>query len=238
MNITLAILAAGCQLINAWMGWKVTGQTLSVKQRKTYDALFIIVGLAGLVLVGLIAARAGRQERAHFSARIVNTYQVFDQTTRAIVPFSWFVVDKPLAFNVFAKNVGNGSAYNAEEHFHSFVKPDNSASSESDVVKDFKSWLLVQPHNSRTWPKDSESFSTAAGDVISPEDYSNLTTGRRTVFVIGNLTFDDDFGSHEFDVCQVIQKQMELPPDFLPGFNKVTVPTEIWGFCSIFNGEK
>ena len=239
LDIWLAILAGLSQFGNAFMGWKVTRQTLSTLQRKVYDVLFVLVGVIGVVSIAFLAARAGRQERVHFSAAIGNTYQAVDKTQGgAIIAFSWFVIDKPLAFNVFLKNVGNGSAYNVEEHLRSFIKPDTSRGSQQEAVADFQSWLLVQPHNSKSWPKDNAQFSTASGEVLSPEDYSNLTTGRRTVFVIGKVTFNDDFGSHELDICQALLPQESIPPGAFPSLH-VSVPIqEIWSDCETFDSEK
>src|SRR6266478_3895370 len=101
LDICLAIMAGLSQLGNAFMGWKVTGKTLSKKQQRIYDSLFILVGLIGIASIAIIAARSGRQERAHLSARIVNTFGAVDQTTNVVIPFSWLIVDKPLAFKVF-----------------------------------------------------------------------------------------------------------------------------------------
>jgi len=223
-DIVLAILGGLSQFGNTFMGWKVTGKVLSVRRRRIYDGLFILFGFVGIASIGILAARAGRQERVHFYAWVQNTYLAIDKTQGgAAVAFSWFIVNRPLAFNVFVKNVGNGSAYNVEEQFRSFIKPDISRGSQQSAVTDFQSWVAVQPHNSRSWPKDDTELSTAWGEILSPEDYSNLTTGRRTVFVIGKVTFADDFGSHEFDICRVIQPQGSVPTDAFPSLH-VNVP--------------
>jgi hypothetical protein len=234
IDIFLAILAALSQFGNAFMGWKVTGKQLSARKQKIYDGLFISLGMIGIISVGVLAAHSGRQERAHFSQRITNTFESYDSQTKRLIPFSWYVVDKPLKFNVYIKNVGSGSAYNAEMNVRSFIEPDLSLTSQHEAISEFQTWLALQPHHSITWPKDFEMFNTAAGAVLSPEDYSNLTTDRRTVFVIGKVTFDDDFGSHEFDVCQMMQPQEK----YSAGAPTISLVHEIWGTCDSFSGEK
>jgi hypothetical protein len=238
LDIGLSIVAGLSQLGNAFMGWKVTGKDLTKRQQKIYDGLFICVGLIGLVAIGILADRSGRQERAHFSTKIENAYSAFDQSQGgALIAFSWFMVDKPLAFNVRIKNVGNGSAYNLERHFRSFIGPDISVGSQREAVSKFQAWLPVQPHNSTSWAKDYEVFDTAWGEIMSPEDYSNVTTNnRRTVFVIGKVTFDDDFGPHEFDVCRVLQPQDSVPISASPSPH--IIAQETWGTCGILEGEK
>jgi hypothetical protein len=93
----------------------------------------------------------------------------------------------------------------------------------------------VQLKSSSMWPRSYSGFVTAAGDILSSEDYDSLIHDRRKVFVVGKITYADDFGSHEDDVCEAIQPQIALPPDIVP--NKISVQV-IWGGCSIFSGEK
>ena len=121
-NIALAALAALSQLGNAFMGWKVTGKTLSSRQQKIYDALFIIIGVVGIVAVGLIAYRSSRQERAHFAFQIENAYTGTSKSAGKVIPYSWFVINEPLAFSVYQTNVGSGSAYNVDVHTHAFLR--------------------------------------------------------------------------------------------------------------------
>jgi hypothetical protein len=57
-NVALAVIAGLTQVANAWMGYKVTSKRLSVRQRKVYDSLFIVVGLIGVIAIGAMAYRS------------------------------------------------------------------------------------------------------------------------------------------------------------------------------------
>ena len=82
--------------------------------------------------------------------------------------------------------------------------------------------------------KDEKKFSTAYGNILSPEDFDNLTYDRRIVYVLAKMKFEDDFGSHTVELCRYLQPQTKLPPE-LSGASKMIV--EIWGDCGEFNGE-
>jgi len=129
-------------------------------------------------------------------------------------------VNQPLAFNLFWKNVGNGSAYEVDARTKSFIEPDFSADSQREVVSRFTSWLGAQPHSSTSLPKDQETFITASGEILSPEDLANILDGRRVAFVLASVRFKDDFGSHEARLCRSL-----LPPTL-----------KIWGACP-YEGE-
>jgi hypothetical protein len=209
-NILLAVFGALAQLANAWLGYKVTGQTVSPKRKLIYDCIFIGVGLLGASCVGAIAYRGSLSERAHFQFKPSLVYDfpsVDDLWSRA---GDWLAVDSPLRLNVHFKNVGSGPATNANHVGRVYIEPDESVSSGHDAVVQFDRWEKLQPPRARgTIAKDETGFITAQGDIVTPEDFKNVTLGRRTVFLVGTFWFDDDFGSHYHNFCWLLEPPRE-----------------------------
>ncbi len=233
-NIILAVLAAFSQLGNAFLGWKIVGKSLTPKEQRNYDALFIIIGLVGAALVGVIAYRGGRQERAHFAMELQNTYQLVRSDNGSVVAYSWFVVNQPLSFAVYKTNVGSGSAYNVDTKTRSFLEADTSLSSQKQSINEFSSWIKSNQTRSKdTMAKGDRNFSSASGNILTPEDFNNLTSDRRTVYVLARVLFEDDFGSHTVEYCHFLEPQTKMPPGY-PGQVGIV---EIWGDCEEYNGE-
>jgi hypothetical protein len=184
LNIILAAIASACQFTNAFLGRKLAGKSLTSKEQRGYDALFISLGFIGIVLVAVIAYRGNRQERAHFAFELQNTYATRRNDNGALVPYSWFVVNQPLSFAVYKTNVGNGSAYNVDVKTRSFLEADTSVSSQRQAISEFAVWLKSQTKSGITMAKGDKNFSGANGNVLSPEDLNNLIADRRIAYVL------------------------------------------------------
>ncbi len=211
-------LAALSQLGTSYLGWKVAGTNLTLRQRRWYDALFVSIGLIGVVAVGVIAYSAGRQERAHFATSIGSTYPQF------------FLVDRPLAFNVAYKNTGSGTAHNVTFQGRSTLQPDGSLANQRRAISEFKEWVETSidvDGGTTLLTKDSpEVFATARGPILSPEDLASLRAGRRTVIVVATISFTDDFGNHVRNVCYILQQPLQAGP------------AQVFGSCREHNSEE
>lgn len=216
-NVSLAIAAALVQFINSWLGWKVTTTpgTLTSKQRTRYEFSFIGTGILGIVLIGVIAYRSGRSERAHFSV-----------VARPAFRSSMFVVNEALAFNVYYTNVG-GTATNLKVHTESYIGQDLQSTTEQQIISIFKHTLEGLPAGSGNgvMVRDQRIWKTARGPKLSPEDISNFRFGRRTPYVLARILYQDDFGQHERHFCQRLQPPS---PDGV----------YVWNYCEDYNDEK
>ena len=116
LNIVLTVVAALCQVSNSWMGYKVTGSTVTRRHRTMYDVAFIVVGLVGVLCVGFVEYRGNQAERAHFAY--------------TVTPASGLAVNQPLALNVEFTNTGSGSAYNFLVAKHAYIELDECETSQ------------------------------------------------------------------------------------------------------------
>lgn len=230
-NIVLAIAAALAQLVSAWLGTKVTSRKLSISRQRWYDFVFWCVGLIGVAAIGSMAYRSGRQERAHFSWRVtVPTLATSFPVNISEVLF----VNRPIAFNVYYKNVGTGSARQARPYSRSSTQEEASPISEKAAIADFENRLASLPLSAgHDMARDDELWLTAYGPVLSPEDVSNITLGRRVIYLVASIGFEDDYGSHIRHMCKVI-----LPPH--PGQSLIIWPggTIAVQECGTYNDEK
>ena len=129
-DIAVAVAAGICQLLTAWLGWRITMSPIDPEQKKKrilYEGLFISAGLLGVFFVGLAAYRTPR-ERAHLAFQPTATYELAGRE------FSWassvgerraifLQIDMPLAFNLWYENVGSGPAVNIMARHHAFIEP-------------------------------------------------------------------------------------------------------------------
>lgn len=199
------------------------------KKRIIYESLFVLAGLLGVFFIGLAAYRAPR-ERAHFVFGIDATYKNLrgegswaSGTGERRADF--LRIDRPLAFNVGFTNVGPGVAVNTSISKSSIIEPDISPLSESDALAQFEKKKTIEPaRGGDTFVKGATAFHTAEGTILSPEDYDNLVYGRRVVYLIAELKYEDDSGKHTRQLCKAL-----VPPQ--PG------GILIWGACLGFNGE-
>ena len=234
-NIFLATAGSLIQLASAFIRWRWTRRDISPSRQKWSDITFIAIWLIGTLLIGISTYRGNRQERAHFAFQIQNTYQL-EANNGEITPYSWFVVDQPLSFNVYQINVGSGSAYNLDARGRTLLEPDMSLSSQRVAIDEFEVWLKSQSNSAKqTLPKGQPSFISAAGVILTPEDYNNIIANRKTVYVLARVLFEDDFGSHTAEVCEYLEpQQTRLLPAPFPGPVKVV---EIFQGCQDHNGE-
>jgi hypothetical protein len=142
-----------------------------------------------------------------------------------------------LSFNVGQTNVGSGSAYNVDVRARSFIEPDMSLSSQRAAITEFESWLKSQGAPSKqNISKGSRTFVSAAGAILTPEDFNNVVADRKTVYVLARILFEDDFGSHTTEVCSYLEpQQTKLLPAPING--NVTV-VEIFQNCQEHKGER
>jgi hypothetical protein len=220
-NIVLAVLAGLSQAVNSWMGYKVTGKNLNPRQERLYDFIFVACGVVGIVAVGMIAYRSGKQERAHLAIRLWPTYEYNASADPSFLP-----IGQPLAMNVSYKNVGSGSAFNLATAAYALLEADESKPSQVRAITQFEEWNKTMPSlPSGTLAKDVEHFFTARGQRVSPEDVANLVAGRRVVYIVGLIAFKDDYGDRVQPFCQFLQTPQ-------------VGGALIWGLCSNYNEER
>jgi hypothetical protein len=210
-NIVIAVCAGVAQFINAWLGWRVTsmGNPLTKRQRRIYDISFVAVGLVGLVFIGLSAYR-GREERAHLQLRPDLRVKFSDSHNLWAKASDFLPVNSQMKLNVNYKNVGNGPATNVTHAGRVYIEPDDSLSSNRDAISKFEAWLKSQPPLTKTTlTKDETGFGTFEGDILTPEDFQNIISGRRLVYEVGAFWFDDDLGSHDHNICWLLRAPME-----------------------------
>ena len=133
-------------------------------------------------------------------------------------------------------NVGSGSAYNVDIRLRSILEPDASLSSQRLAVNEFTTWMKSLGSGSVgfTIAKNERRFHTAGGNILSPEDFANLVADRRTAFILSRVSFEDDFGSHTVELCEYMEPQAKMPPDFSGSVSII----EIFAPCQEYNGER
>lgn len=239
-DIVIASAAGLCQLITALLGWRVAVNPLDPnnpqhrKRRLWFNALFIVVGLLGVALVGLGAYRMPR-DHAHLAYRMRPLYYQGPINRADIVNWAsgpdghraeFLEINQPVGFNVVYTNVGSGVAVNSRCYKAAFVEPDISPSSQADALAQFEKMKAVEPgFATGTLTKGESGFVSAKGPILSPEDYNNLVFGRRVLYVVVETAYNDDSGQHTRQMCRALQ-----PPQ--PG------GVLIWANCDNFNDEK
>jgi hypothetical protein len=214
-NILWAVLGGLASLVNAWLGYKFAGAEMSHHKRQRIDLWFVICGLVGVLSIGVVTYRASQVERAHFATKMTNVY---------VTP-SFLVANRPLAFNVEYKNVGNGSASKVKAIGLASIQADESTASQRLAISEFKRYR-IENLLEETLQKDQEKYITAYGPTLSAEDVTNIMIGKKVVYVVADITFDDDFGSHAQHVCQLIEP---IVPER---------QFEIWSDCHQYNSEE
>ncbi|HXF14990.1 MAG TPA: hypothetical protein VN517_17690 [Terriglobales bacterium] len=196
MDISIAVGAALAQFVTAYWGWQVaaTDPALTAKEKNKYTIKFMITGLVGIALVGVAAYRGERTERAHFAI----------QASTALQPIP-FIADKNLLLDINYHNVGTGTAYNFLHAERAYIENDDSLISQKKAVETFKSDLTKPTATGTTVSKDEQGFITAWGPMLSPEDVDNLQRGRRVALAVGEMRYEDDFGSHDKTICFMVQ---------------------------------
>jgi hypothetical protein len=234
-NMILTALAGLSQVINGVLSRRIAGRTLNRRERIGYESAFWALGIIGVMAVGMVGYRSARQERAHFGFEIKNVYRSAMQNG-GIQPFSWYAVGKPLGFNIFRTNVGSGSAFNVNIFSRTYIEPDISEESQRHAISQFTEWIKSssEKHKGGSIAKGEQSFDTAWGDILTPEDYSNLVNDRRIAFILSRTYFEDDFGSHVAELCKYIEPQPKPTADV----NIPYIVVEIYAGCTEYNGEK
>jgi len=201
-----AILGVLCQGLVSWLGWAMNHESISAGNRKWAHAGFIGLTMVGMLSIGIVTYRAGRTERAHFqmsadiSAVVQGTIDAWSQQA------DWLPVNAPIRSNVNFRDVGNGPGTNCSNIGHAYLEPDASLSSTRDAVSKFNEWLKLQPPKGKgTLGKDEPKWNTYFGDILTPEDFMNVRFGRRRLYEVGTLWFDDDTGSHYQNFCYRLQ---------------------------------
>ena|SRR3989442_8292126 len=216
-TIILAVLVALTQFCNSWLGWRMTLNTepLSPRKRKLYNWMFVLFGLFGVICVGILAYRSYR-EHAHLTVTRIE---------KAYIP-NPFVINEPLRANVWVKNVGKGPGRITSHYSRTYIREDVEITSQQSAVAEFRRWMEANPPKSsgEFLPPEQPFWFTSDGAVLSPEDYQNLINGRRVFYVLSDVRFTDDFGTHEFQNCQMLQplRRNEL---------------SVFAYCKVFNDE-
>jgi hypothetical protein len=196
VDISIAVGAALAQFGTACWGWQVaaTDPALTPREKKKYTRRFMLTGVVGIVLVGWAAYRGGRTERAHFAIRPGTALQP--------IPF---IANKNLLLNIYYQNVGTGTAYNFLHAERAYIENDDTIISQRKAVETFRYDLSKPAATGSTVSKEEKGFITAWGPVLSPEDVDNLQQGRRVAIAVGEMRYEDDFGSHDKTICFMVQ---------------------------------
>lgn len=228
-NIIFAVVGAVAPAVTTWLAFHITAspEVLSDKYKvRWYRIAFVVMLLLSIAVAGITAYRGTQVEsvqveRAHFS--ITEIWE----TSKP----NWPIVGERLGVNFRYKNVGNGTAYNTGFVGHTVLKPDYTPYSEKEAIEEFEKWLQALPvKEGSSLAKDATAWSTAYGNIVTPEDLNNLTTGRKVMYVVGILQFRDDLGKHSLRICRYLQ-----PPE--PTRSGSLMKYGVLASCSRYNDE-
>lgn len=222
MGWTIFWAAVGglCQGAVSWLGWAMNHDTISPTRRKWAHLGFVAFTVIGMFSIGIVTYRAGRSERAHFkTVPISNVYQRVP-----LVPFDFLPVGDPLSFNINYENVGSGPAVNAALSGRASLQVDASSASEDAAIADFQVRLKVSPPSQILVAKGETGYFTAHGPSVSATDRDDVINSIKVIYVVGAISFSDDFGTHVQHIC----RHMEPP-------NVSSIET--WAACSKWTDE-
>lgn len=227
-TIVLAVLGALSQAVTMWLGFHITASPEIVHNKPKvfwYRLTFAAMLLLSFVVAAITAYRGTQVEyrqveRVHIS--FIGTE--FQSNPRPLV-------GEKLGVNISFQNVSNGMAYNVLFKGHSVLKPDYSAYSEKEVIEEFEKWVRALPvEEGSSLAKGTYLWASSEGAILTPEDLSNLSTGRKVMYVGGVVRFQDDVGKHTLRKCQYLQ-----PPE--PTRSGAGIPFGTWAQCSRYNDE-
>jgi hypothetical protein len=211
LDILIAIGAAICQAVPSLLGFRATVVPIRPEQGKrkaAYEVLFVVSTVVGIVLVSVMASRAPLQP-AHFTFSKFPTYGGEDASWASGPPdnrAAFLQIGSPLSMNVWTPNVGPGVASNSITRAAMFTEPNISSVSENEALDQFgRISKSLEPLGPVTLASGQRTFITAEGPIVTPEDYSNLVSGRRVAYLIVEIAYRDDTGSHTRHLCQAIE---------------------------------
>lgn len=210
-TILIAVIGGLASFTNSFLGYKVTNLSgpLPAAKKRLYDALFIGTGIIAVICLGLAASR-GAPERAHLKLKPSLGYIFNHPATWADAP-GFIPVGQMMKFNVEFENVGNGPATNVTHAGRVYIEPDDSITSSQDAVSKFENWRkLTRPDTATTTIAKADSgWTTSEGDVLTPEDFQNVISGRRLIYQVGAFWFEDDTGGHYHNFCWFLMAPRE-----------------------------
>jgi hypothetical protein len=127
-------------------------------------------------------------------------------------------------FNVLIHNVGSGPAVNVIPYSRTSLQQDTSGVSEGAAIVQFNDYLKTMRMTGHLLVNQAAEFMTARGPLLSAQDIDDIVHARKTIFVVGSISFQDDFGQHSQHLCYLFQ----VP----------TVRVQIWGGCDKWNDEQ
>jgi hypothetical protein len=209
-TIIWALLAFLSQVGLSWLGWTMNHETISPRKRKWAHIGFITLAIFGSFSVAVVTYRSTKTERAHFE-----TYPRLSTSWSKERPDSdlwsmaqeWLPVNSPAELNLYYVNVGSGPAANFTGLGRVYIEPDEALSSTRDAVDKFNQWFNRENPvlSMTTVPPNQLAYFTANGDIVTPDDLDNITHGRRVLYLVGILKFDDDLSSHIHNVCWLLR---------------------------------
>jgi hypothetical protein len=143
-----------------------------------------------------------------------------------------FPIGEPLNINVAWTVFGQKPAFNARQDGKVYLEDDAVTTTQERIVKDFQiMWedelerMKIVKERSTIFPGDKAEwlYLTYAGKTISEEEKLGIKYGRKTVFIIGAVRFQDVLGEHEAHLC----RWLETRPDGIFG-------TEAWHECNLW----
>lgn len=227
-NIFFAVVGAIPPALTTWLAFYITAspEVLSDKDKvRRYRNAFVAMLLLSLIVAGITAYR-GTQVEYHQVERV---HISFIQTQLQSNP--WPLVGEKLSVNIYFKNVSSGMGYNVLFKGYSVLKPDYSPYSEKEAIEEFEKWLRAfPPEEGSSLAKDTYRWASTGGAIVTPEDLNNLSTGRKVMYVVGVVRFQDDVGKHTLRICQYLQ-----PPE--PTRSGAGIPFGTMSQCSRYNDE-
>ncbi len=143
-----------------------------------------------------------------------------------------FPIGEPLNINVAWTVFGPKPAFNARQDGKVYLADDALAATQERLVKDFQiTWQEELPRmtkvreRSTLFPGDKAEwlYLTYQGKTISQEEKLGIKYGRKLVFIVGAVRFEDALGEHEAHLC----RWLETRPDGIYG-------TEAWHDCNLW----
>jgi hypothetical protein len=182
-------------------------QSSALSRQPTWNSASVVILVAiliGIFISVFIAYRGNHGERAHFA--ITEMWP----TTSPI----WPMVGEPLDMNFRYKNVGNGTALDIVIEGLTLLKPDESKSSQDQVISNFENDLKARELQKGTIivKDDSRWSTTKRGSVLTAEDRANFVSGEKVIFTIAIIQWRDDYGQHTQRLCRYLQPP-KLTPD-------------------------
>jgi hypothetical protein len=212
-TIVWAFVGGLAQWAVSYLAWEVTKRKMTPRQLRWSRVSFIGIALIGSIAIAVVAYRSGRIERAHFSLDL--NHKILANDGEAI------------SMDVGFEDVGSGPSINTDTFSRLILEDDESVHSAEEAVSKFAEYKKTRTDiGTDTIPKGGKGYvMPARGPILSGPEIVNIFRGIKTVYLVGAIRFEDDFGWHLHEICKVLEKP-------------VRADGATWGTCGRRDGEK